>query len=244
MQSKNSNIRFLIIMAMHDEAKPLINAMKLNEQGRINPNYTIEHYSGQTSGHTIDLIVNGRCSVYNVDQIGTQVSTLCAHLGIEKFNPNIVINAGTAGGFNSDNATIGDVYLSYPAINYHDRRINIPDFKEYGIGQYPAYNCSTITKALGLRTGIVTTGNSLDYTEQDMAMIKSYNGVVKDMEAAAIAWVAQQHSIPFLAIKSKTDIVDGEHPTEREFLQNLHIASENLARQAVKVIDWLTKEGI
>lgn len=106
---------------------------------------------------------------------------------IENFKPNIIINAGTASVFNSNNAKVGYVYLSYPAINYHDRRINIPDFKEYGIGQYPAYNCTSIAKGLGLRTGIVTTGNSLDYTEQDMATIKSYNGVVKDMEAAAIA---------------------------------------------------------
>jgi 5'-methylthioadenosine nucleosidase len=54
--------------------------------------------------------------------------------------------------------------------------------------------------------------------------------------------VAQQHGLPFLAIKSITDIVDGEHPTDKEFLQNLNIASENLARQTVKVIDWLIKE--
>lgn len=244
MQSKKSNMRFLLIMAMHDEAKPLINAMKLYELGNINPNYTIEHHWGQISGHKIDLIVNGKCSIYKVDQIGTQVSTLCAHIGIQKFQPDIIINAGTAGGFLSDNAKVGDVYLSYPTTNYHDRRISIPSFKEYGVGAYPTYNCLNIAKDLGLRTGIVTTGNSLDYTEQDMTMIKSYNGVVKDMEAAAIAWVAQQHNIPFLAIKSITDIVDGEHPTEKEFLQNLNLASESLARQTVKVIDWFIKEGI
>lgn len=243
MSNLNNN-RILLIMAMHDEAEPLLSKLALKDNGRLNPNYTIEHYSGQISGHTIDLIVNGKCSVYKVDQIGTQVSTLCAHIGIQEFKPNIILNAGTAGGFLSDNAKVGDVYLSYPVINYHDRRINIPDFKEYGIGQYPAYNCTSIAKDICLRTGIVTTGNSLDYTEQDMAMIKSYNGVVKDMEAAAIAWVAQQHGLPFLAIKSITDIVDGEHPTEKEFIKNLHIASESLARQTVKVIDWFIKEGI
>ena len=63
------------------------------------------------------------------------------------------------------------------------------------------------------------------------------------MEAAAIAWVAQQHSIPFLAIKAITDLVDGEHPTEKEFLQNLNEASKNLSNQTVRIIDWLLKNG-
>ena len=33
---------------------------------------------------------------------------------------------------------------------------------------------------------------------------------VKDMEAAAIAWVADFNKVPFLALKIVTDIVDGD----------------------------------
>ncbi|MDX9771170.1 MAG: hypothetical protein RBT19_12470 [Tenuifilaceae bacterium] len=239
-----STPNILLVMAMHDEALPIIRKLGLKDMGYLSPNYTFEHYSGHFNGFQLNLIVNGKCKVFKVDQIGTQASTLTTHLGIETFNPSVVLNAGTAGGFRSDSAQVGDVYLSYPTANYHDRRINIPGFKEYGVGVHPTYSCLGMANDLGLRTGVVTTGNSLDYTEQDMATIKSYNGVVKDMEAAAIAWVAQQHNIPFLAIKSITDIVDGEKPTEEEFLENLHQASESLSKQVVRVLQWLTEGGV
>jgi 5'-methylthioadenosine nucleosidase len=41
------------------------------------------------------------------------------------------------------------------------------------------------------------------------------------MEAAAVAWAADLFHLPCFCIKSVTDIVDGEHPAEKEFLANL-----------------------
>lgn len=60
-----------------------------------------------------------------------------------------------------------------------------------------------------LQTGIISSGNSLDYTKQDMdAMVKN-EVAVKDMEAASIAWAADLYDTPWMAIKAITDIVDG-----------------------------------
>jgi nucleoside phosphorylase len=101
--------------------------------------------------------------------------------------------------------------------------------------------CEEIAKTLGLKLGIVTTGNSLDCTEKDLEIIRSYNGVVKDMEAAAIAWIAKQYNIPFLAIKAITDLVDGEKTTEEEFLQNLESASKILSKQTIRVLELLSE---
>ena len=42
---------------------------------------------------------------------------------------------------------------------------------------------------------------------------------VKDMEAAAIAWVAETAKVPFFALKVVTDIVDGDRPTQDEFFE-------------------------
>lgn len=57
---------------------------------------------------------------------------------------------------------------------------------------------------------MVSSGNSLDYTEQDMAFMSSNKVAVKEMEAAAVAWVAAMFKAPMFCVKSITDIVDGE----------------------------------
>lgn len=241
---KKDPIEFLLIMAMRDEARPLIQKLSLTQKGFLHSAFDMVVYEGFFLNNPLKLVLNGVCKQYGVDHIGTQVSTLSAHLAIELFKPSIIINAGTAGGFTTNNAKVGDVYLSAPCICYHDRRINLPNFKEYGVGFYPTLPCGQMAKDLGLKTGVVSTGNSLDYTTEDLNMIQGYNGVVKDMEGAAIAWIAQQHKIPFLAIKALTDIVGGEKPTEEEFLLNLHSTSETLGVQTVKVIEWLSEHGI
>ena len=231
----------LIVMAMQDEANQIIKSLNLIDNGLIHPQFTIKLFYGRYNNLNINILLNGKCSQYSVDHIGTQIATLATQIGIEKLKPNIVVNAGTAGGFLSDNAKIGDIYLSHPYVCYQDRRINIPNFKEYGIGYFPSMPCEEIAKTLGFKTGIVTTGNSLDCTEKDLEIIKSYNGVAKDMEAPAIAWIAQQYKIPFLAIKAITDIVDGEKATEEEFLHNLESASKILSKQTIRLLELISK---
>ena len=231
-------------MAMRDEASPIIDKLNLIDNGQINNAYPIKIFSGSYKDININLLINGECSRYLVDNIGTQPSAITTHMGIEKFSPNLIINAGTAGGFKSDKAKIGDVYLGYPHVCFHDRRINLPKYKEYGIGFYPCYPCEKIARELNLRLGVISTGNSLEYTEKDLEIMREYNGVVKDMEAASIAWVAEQFKVPFLAIKAITDIVDGEKPTEEEFLQNIHSASQTLCYETIRVLDYVSMNSI
>ena len=59
----------------------------------------------------------------------------------------------------------------------------------------------------------MSTGNSLDCSPTDEPILKANEAAVKDMEGAAIAYTAQLLGAPLIAIKSVTDIVDGEHPT-------------------------------
>lgn len=237
MQKPN---RILVIMAMQAEAQPIIKELNLKQTGRIEL-LNADIYSGNALNTNINIVLNGKCRKYSVDQIGTQPATLIAHLGIEKLKPDLIINAGTAGGYKSNNAKVGDVYLSNKHVCFHDRRINIPGFDEFGIGYYPCLPSEQLAKTLNTRIGIVTSGNSLDYTEADMQIIRKLNGEVKDMEAAAIAWIASIYNIPFLAIKSITDIVDGEKPTEEEFLQNLNYASDILSKKTIELLKHIVE---
>lgn len=62
---------------------------------------------------------------------------------------------------------------------------------------------------------------------------------VKDMEAAAIAYVAEQANVPFFAVKVVTDIVDGDRVTQDEFFENLASASKSLQEKIPKVVDFV-----
>jgi 5'-methylthioadenosine nucleosidase len=65
------------------------------------------------------------------------------------------------------------------------------------------------------------------------------NASVKDMEAAAIAYVAELANVPFFGFKVVTDIVDGDRPTQEEFFENLAAASASLQEKIPKVIDFV-----
>ena len=79
-----------------------------------------------------------------------------------------------------------------------------------------------------MQEGVVSSGNSLDYSKEDWDQLASIGAAVKEMEAAGISWVAHLHNVPFLALKAITDIVDGDRPVQEEFLKNLHAAAKAL----------------
>ncbi len=63
--------------------------------------------------------------------------------------------------------------------------------------------------------------------------------VVKDMEAAAVAWVAELSKTPFLSLKVVTDLVDGGVLTQDEFLANLSTAATILQEKLLLVVDFV-----
>jgi hypothetical protein len=60
-------------------------------------------------------------------------------------------------------AAIGDVFVSTGKM-HHDRRIPLPGFDKQGLGYVESTPTPQLQAALGLKAGIVTSGNSLDYT--------------------------------------------------------------------------------
>lgn len=69
--------------------------------------------------------------------------------------------------------------------------------------------------ALGIKSGIVSSGNSLDFTDKCMEIMSENNVGVKEMEGAGIAWVVcQLYRKPMFCIKAITDIVDGGRATQ------------------------------
>lgn len=229
------------MFAMYGEAKSLIDAYDLKEVEGFFAPCPPRLFRGEVNGKEVDVVLNG-LDERGLDLVGCEAATLTAQLILSQLKPDILINAGTCGAFIANGSAIGDVYLSHEYINFHDRRIGFDDeWYKAGVGFYPCWDATQMAADLGFKLGHVTTGSSLDMAPIDLEYIQKNKGELKEMEAAAIAFVAQIYKTPLLCIKSVTDLVDGGRATEEEFRENLGTASEKLREAVLAVVNYLTK---
>jgi len=237
--------RVLLLFAMEAEASPLISklALKKDEPQKVSGPAPCVTYSGIMGELQVHVAWNGKCAVNGVDNVGTVPASLTAYLAIQALDPDLVISAGTAGGFRSQGAAIGDTFVGTSVVN-HDRRIPIPGFDKYGIGEIKSPPTPALQMALGFKSGVISSGNSLDYTDKCLEMMESHKAAVKEMEAAAIAWVCSLYSKPLICVKSITDIVDGGRPSHEEFLENLSTAAVALQTSVPKVLEFVSGKTV
>lgn len=239
--------KVLIIMAMEAEAMPLVHNFRLVEAPTHESTFPKGapwiRYHGNYKGLHIDLVRPGKDTDFGVDSVGTVSAALLTYASIQTLKPDLIINAGTAGGFNAKGASVGDVYLASD-VAFHDRRIPIPVFDTYGVGARKTFAAPNILKELNFKAGKLSTGDSLDMSPQDEELILSNDATVKDMEGAAVAYVADMFSTPAIFVKAVTDIVDGQKPTTEEFLMNLKAVTETLELAVVKLVDFINGKHI
>ena len=198
-----------------------------------------DDYDGGKKRCEVVVATCGADSTHGVDSVGTVNAALCAYEILKTHEPDVLINAGTAGGFREKGARIGDVFL-VDEVKYHDRRIPIPTFTKYGVGAIRTAETPNMRKTLkDLKCGVCSTGNSLDATEVDREMMSRNDASVKEMEAAAVAKVCEMFDVPFVCVKAITDIVDGPHAAEKEFLENLAMAGKRLQETVPKVLEFM-----
>jgi 5'-methylthioadenosine nucleosidase len=231
-----TNICFVI--AMRAEAQPIIDALQLVEDSSFCPGLPMRGWTGAYRNIQLSLVINGKDPETGLDLIGTQAATLATQFAIDKYNPQLIVNAGTAGAFGENGANIGEVFLSRDHVVFHDRRVPIAGWDKQSIGYFQVLDVSELT-SLGFKMGVVTTGNSLDMPEHDEENIRKIGGEIKEMEAAAVAWVARLHQVPLFCVKAVTDLMDSGIPTHEEFDQNLKLATENLQKGVTNIIDFL-----
>ncbi|CAM8936699.1 unnamed protein product [Rhodiola kirilowii] len=230
----------LFIIAMQKEALPIERELGLTEDtsGFFPKGVPWERYHGIYKDLHVNLVTPGKDPLLGVECVGTVPAALVTYASIQALKPDLIINAGTAGGFKARGACIGDVYL-ISNVAFHDRRIPIPVFDQYGVGSRPAISTSNLAEALNLKVGKLTTGDSLDMCPTDEAGIVANNATVKDMEGASIAYVADLLKVPVLYLKAVTDIVDGDRPTSEEFLENLASVTAALEKTVTRVINFI-----
>lgn len=205
-----------IIGAMEPEVallKDAIVGLQTSEHG----GYTF--YSGQINDMAVVLVQSG---------IGKVASAVATTLLLTHFNPDCVINTGSAGGFDQE-LEVGDVVIS-SEVRHHD--VDVTAFS-YEIGQVPNMPPAFIAnktlidaaeksvKQVGdvkVKTGLITTGDTfmcdpvvIDQARKNFPTMKAV-----EMEGAAIAQTCHQLSVPFVVIRSLSDIAGKESPESFE----------------------------
>jgi nucleoside phosphorylase len=220
-------VALLILTAMEAEARPIIERLGLVDRGELAPPLPFRAFEGDR----VALVTPGRDARWGVDNIGTQAAAMLTDAGLRRFAPRLALNAGVVGAFASQGAHVGELLNPTEAI-FHDRRIDLPGFREYGVGGYPCLDLGAPpwgpVEGFALRRGVVSSGDALDAVEPERALMAERGVVAKDMEAASMAWVCALHGAPFASVKCVTDFVDQPSQTTEHFLANLETACARL----------------
>jgi len=199
-----------------------------------------EFTEGKLHGKDVVLLKSG---------IGKVNAAMSSAILLERYKPDFVINTGSAGGLNPD-LSVGDIVIS-TEVRHHD--VDVTAFG-YEIGQVPqlppafiadkylqsiAYDSANELHDLKIVKGVIATGDSFMSDPKRVLDIgeKFKNLQAVEMEAAAIAQVCYQFNVPFVIIRSLSDIAGQE--SNVSFEQYLSTAATNSARLVISIVDKL-----
>jgi 5'-methylthioadenosine nucleosidase len=233
MTATTERVKVVVQFAMSGEAEPYL---ARREFTALDPDPVFGFRFYRRGAEVV--AVAGAHPRFGVDNIGSVAAAMLARSVFERFAPERVISAGTAGGFEGKGGAIGDVYLGEEVVVFHDRRIPLPGFDAMGNGHFPVECDRELAARCGLALGVVSTGDSLDCTATDLERMTAHGAAVKEMEAAAIGWVCEFYGKPLVLLKAITDLVDHQEETAAQFSRNYAVAVSRLADKLACVVDY------
>ncbi|KAB2333999.1 5'-methylthioadenosine/S-adenosylhomocysteine nucleosidase [Bacillus mesophilum] len=191
-----------------------------------------EYTTGEMDGADVILLRSG------IGKVNAAMSTTVL---LDRFKPDYVINTGSAGGLNPK-LNVGDVVIS-TELRHHDVDATAFGY-EYGqVPQMPAAytadeklvkiaeECAKESGDIQVVRGLIATGDSFmsDPVRVEAVREKFEDLQAVEMEAAAIAQVCHQFNIPFVVIRSLSDIAGKESDISFDkFLETAALHSANL----------------
>lgn len=231
-----------VMMAMREEAEPLIRALGLTEApDTFDPRDPMRAFKGRVGAIDVIVVLNGQGPREgHLNLTGPVAAGMATSQAVKTLSPDLVINAGTAGGLGSRGVRVGEVLLSR-AIVFHDRHSPFGGAREaYALGNYPLPGTERAARDLGMKTAVVATGNSfVNVATTDLSVIRKVDAAVVEMEAAAVSEVCAIYKVKMVALKAVTD--DVEHPDVAQFRANLQMATNNLAAKLRDLLTYLQR---
>ena len=230
-------VKYGIIGAMEEEVAHLLEQM---------PNHTKHEvansvfYEGMIEEKEVVLLQSG---------IGKVNAAMATTILMERFQPTVVINTGSAGGF-SQTLQVGDIVISSDVV-HHD--VDVTGF-DYELGQVPRMPVtfksapslveqvkSTLTnEKIHSEIGLIGTGDIFMNNPEKINNVLDHfpSMLAAEMEGAAIAQVCYQYDVPFVIIRALSDIAGVE--SSISFNEFLPLAAKNAASLIISLI----KEGV
>lgn len=231
-------MKIAIIGAMEQEITLLKNKIENCQRQEV---ANCKFYTGTLQGVDIVLLQSG---------IGKVAAAVGTAVLLERFKPNLVINTGSAGGFDST-LNLGDVVIS-TEVAYHDADVTAFGYTMGQMAQQPATFPSDThlmaVAAQALQTmdpvphavqGLICTGDAFVHTAERQDFIRAHfpNVIAVEMEAAAIAQTCHQFKVPFVVVRAISDVADKESPmTFEEFLPLAAQSSSIMVEKMVEIL--------
>ncbi len=227
-------------VAMKEEGLGFAEKLGLKEVEKLDEELGFRQFHGFYGQNLeVRLFLQGTDIRHNAEQIGLEAAAVCTTLLINRFRPKLLLNFGTAGAFTQSGFALGEVTLVEGPIRFHDRRVPLPGYFESQEGNHPVADFSNLKTVLGVKTSKLSSGSSLEMCARDEEILKSHFADLKEMEGAAIAWIADKKKVPFIALKAVTDFIDHHESIEAQFLANLALASRNVQDAAIRTLGFL-----
>jgi adenosylhomocysteine nucleosidase len=199
-----------------------------------------EFYQGALNGKQVVLTKSG---------IGKVAASVATTLLLEKFNPDTIINTGSAGGYDAE-LNVGDIVIS-TEVRFHDVDLTAFGYEIGQMAQLPAafeadkgliavaQNAAQNIEGLKIIQGLICTGDIFmaDPVKAEIARNNFPTMAACEMEAAAIAQVCHQFNVPFVIIRSLSDIAGKK--SELSFEEYLPTAAKNASILVEAIVNQL-----
>lgn len=230
-------MKIAVIGAMEQEVE-LLRAALQNPQTETIANS--EYTTGTYEGKEVVLLKSG---------IGKVNAAMSTTILLEKYQPDVVINTGSAGGFDSA-LQVGDIVIS-DEVRHHDCDVTVFGYEIGQMAGMPAAYLSdeklmevakqavTEVGEHHFATGLICSGDvfmsnpvRVEAVRKDFPTMKAV-----EMEAAAIAQVCYQFNTPFVVIRALSDIAGQQ--SNISFDEFLPVAAKHSTEVVLKAITKL-----
>ena len=225
-----------IIFAMEEELKAFINNIEIENQYDI---FDLHFYHSIINGNECILVISG---------VGKVNAARTAQILIDNYHVDVIINVGVAGGV-SGLLNVGDIVIGERLVQ-HDFDITafnhekgyIPNIGVFISSDDYLVNlaCNVLNKKnISYHNGVIASGD-IFCTEEAMSMkiARKFNALCVEMEGASIAQTCYLSHIPFIVIRSISDIPNNSNViTYEEFLESSSNKVANILKDIIKEIN-------
>lgn len=226
-----------VIGAMEEEVELLRSSLENAQSEEI---ANCEFTSGTYKDQEIILLKSG---------IGKVNAAMSTTILLQHFKPDLVINTGSAGGFD-ENLEVGSIVIS-DEVRHHDVDVTIFGYEMGQVPQMPAaYHSNEELKELAVEAvselgehsyavGLIATGDSFMDDPERVAKAREAFPDMKasEMEAAAVAQVCYQFDTAFVVIRALSDIAGKESSVS--FEEFLPVAAKHSTEIVLNVVERL-----